>query len=190
LALKLAATIPDAIFLDVGRLSDDGAAARDRCDADAALHARVEQSLAAIVEGGGSPSIALFTLITVLEAADGTHWIIDMPEQGLDAPSQEALMSHWRCRGPDACALFLITRSSAILDLDCTRPDEAIIFCPANHSPAQLVRPEPGAPGYEALATCLASPEVRARTEGVVAWRPATSLVAAVAAVRAAGSAS
>jgi hypothetical protein len=25
---------------------------------------------------------------------------------------------------------------------------------------------------YEAVATCLASPEVRARTEGVIAWRP------------------
>ena len=32
--------------------------------------------------------------------------------------------------------------------------------------------PYPGAPGYEALASCLASPEVRARTEGVIAWRP------------------
>ena len=28
------------------------------------------------------------------------------------------------------------------------------------------------AAGYEAVATCLASPEVRARTEGVIAWRP------------------
>ena len=27
-------------------------------------------------------------------------------------------------------------------------------------------------PGYEAVATCLASPDVRARTEGVIAWRP------------------
>ncbi|WP_183028742.1 hypothetical protein [Variovorax sp. UMC13] len=27
-------------------------------------------------------------------------------------------------------------------------------------------------PGYEAVATCLAAPEVRARTEGVIAWRP------------------
>jgi hypothetical protein len=29
-----------------------------------------------------------------------------------------------------------------------------------------------GAPGYEAVASCLATPEVRARTEGVIAWRP------------------
>jgi hypothetical protein len=51
-------------------------------------------------------------------------------------------------------------------------PDEAIIFCPANHSPPMNVAPYPGAAGYEAVATCLASPDVRARTEGVIAWRP------------------
>jgi hypothetical protein len=187
LAMKLAATMPDASFLGVDRLSDDGAAATDQRDADPALKARVEQSLAAIVEGGGSPSIALLTLLTALEAASAARWIIDVPEQGLDTPTQEALMSHWRCHGPEGRVLFLLTRSSAILDLDCARPDETIIFCPANHSPPLLVRPEPGTPGYEALATCLASPEVRARTEGVVAWRPATSLVESVAAVRAAG---
>jgi len=49
--------------------------------------------------------------------------------------------------------------------------DEAIILCPANHSPPTRVAPYPGAPGFEAVATCLASPEVRARTEGVIAWR-------------------
>jgi hypothetical protein len=49
-------------------------------------------------------------------------------------------------------------------------PGEAIIFCPANHSPPRYVAPHPGAPGYEALASCLASPAVRART--VIAWRP------------------
>jgi hypothetical protein len=49
--------------------------------------------------------------------------------------------------------------------------DEAIILCPANHSPPTRVAPYAGAPGYEAVATCLASPDVRARTEGVIAWR-------------------
>jgi hypothetical protein len=42
---------------------------------------------------------------------------------------------------------------------------------PANHSPPICVAPFPGASGYEAVATCLAAPEVRARTAGVVAWR-------------------
>ena len=33
---------------------------------------------------------------------------------------------------------------------------------PANNSPPSWVVPYPGAPGYEAVATCLAAPEVRA----------------------------
>ena len=57
-----------------------------------------------------------------------------------------------------------------------TLPDDrstaAIILCPANHSVPTRVAPYPGAPGYEAVATCLASPDVRARTEGIIAWRP------------------
>ena len=49
---------------------------------------------------------------------------------------------------------------------------EAILLCPANHSPPNYVAPYPGAQGYEAVATCLTSPEVRARSNGVFAWRP------------------
>jgi hypothetical protein len=53
--------------------------------------------------------------------------------------------------------------------------DEGVIFCPANHSPPMLVGPYPGSRGYEGVATCLASPEVRARTAGVIAWRPSAA---------------
>jgi len=88
-----------------------------------------------------------------------------MVEQGLDHATQQALISYLRRRARrGARPLFLMTRSSAILDLAATGPDEAIILCPANHSPPTRVAPYPGAPGYEAVATCLASPEVRART--------------------------
>ena len=66
---------------------------------------------------------------------------------------------------------MMLTRSTAILDLAAVGPDEAVLFCPANHSPPFLVPPHPGAPGYEAVESCLASPEVRARSEGVVAVR-------------------
>ena len=65
-----------------------------------------------------------------------------------------------------------MTRSSAILDLAEIGPDEAILHCPANHSPPIRVTPYPGSPGREAVAMCLGSPEVRARTAGVTAWRP------------------
>ena len=81
-------------------------------------------------------------------------------------------MAHLRRRSPDRAPLFLMTRSNAILDLAAIRTDEAIFFCPANHSPPMRVAPHAGAPGYEAVATCLASPAVRARTQGVIAMRP------------------
>ena len=95
-----------------------------------------------------------------------------MVEQGLEQAVQEALIAHLRRRGSSERPLFLLTRSSAILDLAAVGAYEAIILCPANHAPPTRVAPYPGAPGYEAVATCLASPEVRARTEGVIAWRP------------------
>jgi DNA-binding transcriptional MerR regulator len=86
--------------------------------------------------------------------------------------TQEALIAYLRRRGPGGRPLFLLTRSCAILDLAAVGADETFILCPANHNPPIRVAPYPAAPGYEAVATCLASPEVRARTEGVIAWRP------------------
>jgi hypothetical protein len=90
-----------------------------------------------------------------------------MVEQGLNEATQAALMAYLRRRGPAARPLFLMTRSNVILDLAAVGPDELIIYCPANHSPPIRVAAISGAPGYEAVATCLASPEVRARTEGM-----------------------
>jgi hypothetical protein len=117
----------------------------------------------------------LNALLAELEAEHQGTLIIDMIEQGLDQATQEALMSYLRNRPTTARTLFMLTRSKMILDLGAVTPNEAIIFCPANHSPPMTVHPYPGAPGYEAVATCLASPDVRARTEGVIAWRPAVA---------------
>ena len=78
-------------------------------------------------------------------------------------PRSKLSSSHLRRRGPGERVLFLLTRSCTILDLVAVGADEAIILCPANHSPPTRVAPYPGAPGYEAVATCLASPDVRAR---------------------------
>ena len=152
--------------------ADGGAAARARLDADPALRSRVDRTLAWLVEDGAAVSDALIALLAGLEAEGPAILVVDMIEQGLDHATQEAVIAHLRRRGPGARPLFLLTRSSAILDLAAVGADEAIILCPANHSPPTLVAPYPGAPGYEAVATCLASPEVRARTEGVIAWRP------------------
>ncbi|HWA49768.1 MAG TPA: MerR family transcriptional regulator [Dongiaceae bacterium] len=172
LAMHLAEMLPGAAFLNLERGTDGGAAAKQRLDADPSLKSRVERILAWLVEDGATESDALIVLLAELEAEGPAVLVIDMLEQGLDKETQEALIAHLRRRGPGARPLFCLTRSTAILDLDSVGGDEAIIFCPANHSPPIHVAPYPGALGYEALASCLASPEVRARTAGVIAWRP------------------
>ncbi len=111
-------------------------------------------------------------LLAALGTADPSALVVDMVEQGLDSANQRSLIGTLRGRGAGARPLFLMTRSSAILDLAEAGADEAILYCPANHSPPIRVAPIAGAPGYEAVASCLASPEVRARTEGTIAWRP------------------
>ena len=172
LARRLAETLPDAAFLGLERIEDDGAAARARLDGDPALRSRVDKSLAWLVDDGAVISDALVALIVGLQTEGPAILVIDMVEQGLNQATQEALMAWLRRRAGVVPPLFLLTRSCAILDLAAVGSDEAIILCPANHSPPTRVASYPGAPGYEAVATCLASPEVRARTEGMIAWRP------------------
>lgn len=173
LAKRLAECLPNGAFLGLDRLTDGGATARARLDADPALRSRVDQILAWLIDEGAAMSDALVILLAGLELKGPAILVIDMVEQGLDKPTQEAVIAHMRRRGPGARPLFILTRSSAILGLSAVGTDEAIFLCPANHSRPTRVVPYPDAPGYEAVATCLASPEVRARTEGVIAWRPA-----------------
>ena len=177
LARRLAETLPNAAFLGLERLEDGGAAALARLDGDPGLGAGVDRALARLTERGATRSDALVVLLAGLEApglkAGGPGaLVVDMVEQALDEATQRALIADLRRRGPDARPLFLMTRSRAILDLASLGAREAILFCPANHSPPSLVAPYPGAPGYEAVASCLAAPAVRVRTDGVIAWRP------------------
>jgi hypothetical protein len=172
LARAIAANLPQTAFRGLDRLEDQGAAAQTRIDTDPGLKSRVDQTLTWLVEDGAQVSPALVALIVALEPEGSKNLVVDMVEQGLDQTTQEALLAHLRHRGPAAPALFLLTRSSAVLDMTAVGPEETIIFCPANHSPPTQVAPYPGSPGYEAVTTCLASPEVRARTEGVIAVRP------------------
>lgn len=181
LAQRLAEVLPSATFLGLERATDGVATAR--LAADRGLSARVEWTLARLVADGAIASDALVALVAALEAEASAALVVDLVEQGLDTATQRALAAHLRHRGTDiggttdtAAAtdvgpLFLLTRSSVILDLAAVGADESIIFCPANHSPPMWVAPCPGAAGYEAVASCLATPEVRARTEGVIAWR-------------------
>jgi DNA-binding transcriptional MerR regulator len=173
LAHRFAETLPNAVFLGLDRLTDGCEAARARLDSDPALKAKLDQTMEWLVEDGATPSDALVVLLAGLEADGPAMLVVDMIEQGLDQATQEALIAWLRRRGPDARPIFLLTRSCAILDLTAVGPDEAIILCPANHSAPTQVAPYPGAPGFEAVATCLATPEVRARTQGLVAsWQP------------------
>lgn len=163
LAMRLAEALPNAVFLGLERL-EDGAEIATRLETDAALKSRVDQTLTWLVDEGATRSDALIALLVGLETEGPAVLVVDMVEQELDQATQEALISLLRQRaGAGARPLFLMTRSTSILDLSAIGPDESIILCPANHSPPTLVAPYPGAPGYEALATCLASPEVRAR---------------------------
>jgi len=173
LAHAIADSLPHCAFIGLERLANEGADVQEQIKADPALRARVDEALTWLVEDGASATTALVALVAALESGDPKALVIDMIEQGLDHVAQEALIAHLRRRGPKAQPLFLLTRSCVILDLAAVGPNETIILCPANHNPPSVVAPYLGAPGYEAVATCLASPEVRARTEGVVAMRVA-----------------
>lgn len=170
LAQRLAERLPDAAFLGLERVHDGLAAAR--LQADPGLQQRVDQALAWLVEEGATVSEALVALLAALQAEAPAVLVVDLVEEGLDEATQQAVAAHLRQRGPGARPVFLLTRSSVMLDLAAVGADTAIILCPANHSPPTLVAPYPGSPGYEAVASCLATPAVRARTHGVIAWRP------------------
>lgn len=171
LARAIANGLPGGVFVGLERTADDGAAAQARIESDPLLKARVDRALAWLVEEGANRSPALVALVAALETDGPQAFVVDMVEQDLDEPTQEALITYLRRRTGNAPPLFLLTRSNAILDLAEVGPNETIIFCPANHAPPSFVIPTPGAAGYEAVATCLASPEVRERSAGVVAMR-------------------
>ena len=156
LAMRLAEAL-DGIFLGLDRTADSSAMSN------------IEPTIALLVQDGATDSAALRALFTGLDTPKPI--VVDLVEQGLDRPTQEALIAHLRRRPHSFPPMFVMTRSNSILDLDAVGADEAILFCPANHSPPFRVTPHPGTPGYEALVSCLATPEVRARAEGVIAVR-------------------
>lgn len=163
LARQLAGAIAGGRFVGLERLEGDGAMA-----ADEPLQAHVDAGVTWMLGEGATDSPALRALLAALDGDRTQTVVVDMVEEGLDQASQEALIAYLRRSRAQLPRLMLMTRSSAILDLDAMGADEAIILCPANHSPPSVVAPYRGAPGYEAVETCLASPEVRARTAGVV----------------------
>jgi DNA-binding transcriptional MerR regulator len=170
-AMRLAEVVPSALFLGLDR---DAELAREAMAADPALAARVQAAVDWLVDEGAEISDALIALLAGIHAGASGTVVVDMVERGLDPATQEALGAYLRGPGVLGTTLFLMTRSAAVLDLAAIGARDTIILCPANHSPPTWVLPYPGAPGYETVASCLAAPEVRARTEGVVAMRQAT----------------
>lgn len=163
LAQCIADAVPGAIFIGLDRSAIASLAADDE---------QASQILSWLLEDGATLTDALRQIAIALAATGSALIVFDLVEQGLDEATQLALIAHLRRRSDGARPVMLMTRSNAILDLASVGGGEDIIFCPANHSPPIYVAPYPDAPGYEALASCLAPPDVRARSEGVVAMRP------------------
>lgn len=141
LAQAIADAVPGAVYVGLDRLEDDAAAARARLAADAALASRVDRDLAWLAEEGAVLSPALLALLAALNAEGAAALVVDMVEEGLDVATQAALIAHLRRRLPGAPPLVLMTRSTAILDLAATGPEEAIVYCPANHGVPMEVTP-------------------------------------------------
>jgi DNA-binding transcriptional MerR regulator len=160
LAMALAEALPGGRFIGLNRKPGP-------------LTPRAEAALDWLAGEGATSSDALTALMAELEAGGDGPLVVDLVEQGLEAATQEALGAWLRRRPATARPLVLMTRSTAILDLADPPPGAAILYCPANHAPPVWVPQHPGAPGYESVAGCLAPPDVRARTEGMIATLPA-----------------
>ncbi|WP_332742720.1 MerR family transcriptional regulator [Hydrogenophaga sp.] len=164
LAQLLSQALRNGHFLDLQRLDDP-----DQFLGDLGLTqdevAMVESHLVWLREEGAVDDMPLRVVLSALEAQGGQRAVvIDMIEEGLTRPSQEALMSLLRRRlRTRAAPMVAMTRSLSILDLALVGPGEAILYCPANHSTPFVVPPFLGAIGHEALVSCLATPEVRER---------------------------
>lgn len=169
LAMALAEALPGGCFAGMDRLAEDGAVARARLDAEPDLRMAVEPILDWLRGDGATESPALMATVVALRDPSAGAVVIDLVEEGLDEASQAALGAWLRHYDNAARPLLAMTRSSAMLDLEAEDAASMVIYCPANHSPPLKVLPVPGAAGYEAVASCLAPPEVRQRTAGMVA---------------------
>ncbi len=179
LARCIAGAVPGAAFLAMDRAEEGQVALPAASAADGTRRSRVEQVLARMLSAGATIGPSLAGLVWLLEDPQPTAFVVDMIEQGLDCATQRVLIAHLRHTADAARPIVLMTRSSAILDVSALGMEEAVIFCPANHAPPAFVQPYPGAPGFEMLVGCLATPDVRARTKGVIACRPEACAVGA-----------
>lgn len=119
---------------------------------------------------GATDTPALRALLGAMLGQTAKAVVVDLIEHNLDEPTQLALGAWLRRRGQGDVPLIVMTRSTAVLDLDAVADGHAIVYCPANHSPPFEVAPFSGTSGYESVANCLGTVEARER---VAALRPA-----------------
>jgi DNA-binding transcriptional MerR regulator len=134
-----------------------------------ALPDAVVHELEWLLEDGAADSPALRAVLAGMVSGEDGPAVIDLVEDGLDEATQLALGGWLRRRSESDTPLVVMTRSSAVLDLDAVSAGHAILYCPANHSVPFEVLAVAGSPGYESVANCLGTPEARARTAGMVA---------------------
>ncbi len=168
-AKRLAGVLPDADFVCLDRVDSKGLDARKLLDKHKDLEARVDTALNWFAGEGAEVNDALTALVARLEADGPSVLVIDLIEHGLSGPSQNALGRYLRRQTSRLRPLYIMTRSTSILDLEQVGPDERIILCPPNQDPPTYVAPYQGAVGFETVAMCLAAPEVRERMTGVIA---------------------
>ena len=167
----LAAALPEGHFFGLDRLIKGGLNAHTSLQRDSDLKTRVDAAISWLIDEGAEVSDTLIALVAGLEANSSTMLVVDHIEQGLSAPTQEAVGAYLRRPANRFRSVFVMTRSTAILDLDHVMSDESILLCPPNQSPPMYIAPFEGAPGYETVRLCLAPPDVRKRMEGVIAIR-------------------
>ncbi|WP_244489173.1 MerR family transcriptional regulator [Devosia sp. Root685] len=122
-----------------------------------------------LLDDGATDSPALRAVLTGMVLEKERPVVIDLLEDGMDEATQLALGGWLRRRGAGDTPLVVMTRSSAVLDLDAVSAGHAILYCPPNHSVPFEVLAVAGSPGYESVSNCLGTPEARARTAGMVA---------------------
>src|SRR5262249_7489819 len=108
LAMRIAETLPGASFLCLDRASQVK---------DDAQRVRIDPTRTWLRDDGATAAGALLALLAGLEAVEASAIVVDVVERGLDHATQEALIAYLRRRRPSRPPLFLLTRSSAILDL-------------------------------------------------------------------------
>jgi hypothetical protein len=95
-ARAIAESLPGTGFIGLERSADGGADKRSRMSDDRASSSRVDQALTWLVEDGATVSPALRVLVAALQTNGQRNLVVDMVEQGLDQPTQQAFIAYLR----------------------------------------------------------------------------------------------